>query len=183
MSTVDPETAPYNWLSSFFSQQYHNYQKIIPFRWSEMGALAWCTRPSSARPGRWSPSRRFCRTSGKKWFNFLLIFFRNQGCGSGSGLKFSQKCWIRIRMKWMRIRNPVRNFTSCQLLTDPCHCHADPGFSKNHYRKTTYVLYLSVLSVRYLYRYCILGCIATKFSYLRKSLPYWGEQILIQIQI
>ncbi len=30
------------------------------------------------------------------------------GSGSGSGLVFSLKCWIRIRirMKWMRIRNP-----------------------------------------------------------------------------
>ncbi len=28
--------------------------------------------------------------------------------GSGSVLVFSLKCWIRIRMKWMRIRNPVR---------------------------------------------------------------------------
>jgi hypothetical protein len=30
MSTVGQETAPYNWLSSFFSQQFHNYQKITP---------------------------------------------------------------------------------------------------------------------------------------------------------
>jgi hypothetical protein len=28
LSTVGPETAPYNWLSSFFPQQFHNYQKI-----------------------------------------------------------------------------------------------------------------------------------------------------------
>ncbi len=29
--------------------------------------------------------------------------------GSGSGSVFSLKCWIRIRMKWMRIRNPGSN--------------------------------------------------------------------------
>ncbi len=29
--------------------------------------------------------------------------------GSGSGLVFSLKWWIRIRMKWMRIRNPALN--------------------------------------------------------------------------
>ncbi len=35
-------------------------------------------------------------------FQFLVI-----KAGSGSGLVLSLKCWIRIRMKWMRIRNPA----------------------------------------------------------------------------
>ncbi len=37
--------------------------------------------------------------------------------GSGSVLVFSLKCWIRIRMKWMRIRSPAHN--PMQALTHP----------------------------------------------------------------
>ena len=33
--------------------------------------------------------------------NFVFCF------GSGSGSVFSLKCWIRIRIKWIRIRNPA----------------------------------------------------------------------------
>jgi hypothetical protein len=44
---------------------------------------------------------------------FLIIIFFNFWSlkpwiriGSGSGLVFILRCWIRIRMKWIRIRNP-----------------------------------------------------------------------------
>ncbi len=50
----------------------------------------------------------------KKIFFFSAVNFFNfwsiKPCiriGSGSGLVLSLKCWIRIRMKWMRIRNPA----------------------------------------------------------------------------
>ncbi len=40
--------------------------------------------------------------------NFLFNFWSlKPWLRIGSGLLFSLKCWIRIRMKWMRIRNPA----------------------------------------------------------------------------
>ncbi len=39
-------------------------------------------------------------------FNFKFFpTFYHQNSGSGSGLVFSQKCWIRIRNHWIRIQN------------------------------------------------------------------------------
>jgi hypothetical protein len=35
----------------------------------------------------------------------------------GSGLVFILKCWIRIRMKWMRIRNPDYNTTALIIMS------------------------------------------------------------------
>ncbi len=59
-----------------------------------------------------------------------LGFFSNFGCkyfsifghqnpGSGSGSVFSLKCWIRIRIKWIRIRNTalIRSMAATRFLS------------------------------------------------------------------
>ncbi len=54
----------------------------------------------------WSPQKNFFGC------NFFLNFWSLKPwirIGSRSGSVFSLKCWIRIRMKWMRIRNPDFN--------------------------------------------------------------------------
>ncbi len=48
--------------------------------------------------------------SGSLFFNFWSL---KPLIRIGSGSVFSLKCWIRIRMKWMRIRNPASVYRSC----------------------------------------------------------------------
>jgi hypothetical protein len=84
-----------------------------------MGALAWCTRPSSARPGRWSPSRRFCRTSGKKWFNFFSV--ADPGCLSwililthpGSINSYKREGRKKLVVIYLYV---ATNFTKCKII-------------------------------------------------------------------
>jgi hypothetical protein len=45
------------------------------------------------------------------FFQFLTLI------NPGSGSVFSLKCWIRIRIKWLRIQNPGREEEGCRCCT------------------------------------------------------------------